>query len=327
MKVSLSTPFTGIPLWVLIVAVSISAFIVVICIILCFCFVYYPRKKPYKPRFSLPKSIACKHHNDDFSSSSLDKRLLSASGNVSEHSMNFQKLSSGYYNHELFIPGQFYPMGYDSSNDRYLEGLGSKGKLCCTVNDKSKGWNFSLKEIEDATNGFSKENELGSGDNGIVYLGLLPSNYQVLVKRLVCKSHQPEEIFAFQMEAIGLAKHNNLVKLLGYCAEGAYRMSVSEYVEHESLHHWLHEFPAQISPLTWDIRKNIIHGVAKGLAYLHDEVKPKILHGSLKTSNILLDHKWNPKISDFGLVEVLSSKRSHTILEVEALGIHVIYDF
>ncbi|WVZ15751.1 hypothetical protein V8G54_013317 [Vigna mungo] len=238
--------------------------------------------------------------------------------------MNFEKLSSGYYNHELFIPGQFYPMGYDTSNDRYLEGLRSKGKLCCTANDKSKGWNFSLKEIEDATNGFAKENELGRGDNGIVYLGLLPSNRQVVVKRL--------ELFASQMEAIGLAKHNNLVKLLGYCAEGAYRMSVSEYAEHESLHHWLHEFPAQISPLTWDIRKNIIHCVAKGLAYLHDEVKPKILHGSLKATNILLDHKWNPKISDFGLVEVLSSKRSHIILEVKELSSNLtegndIYDF
>lgn len=103
--------------------------------------------------------------------------------------MNFEKLSSGYYNHELFIPGQFYPMGYDTSNDRYLEGLRSKGKLCCTANDKSKGWNFSLKEIEDATNGFAKENELGSGDNGIVYLGLLPSNRQVVVKRLVCNRY------------------------------------------------------------------------------------------------------------------------------------------
>ncbi|QCD94776.1 somatic embryogenesis receptor kinase 1 [Vigna unguiculata] len=313
MKVSLSTPFSSIPLWALLVVVSVSAFIVVTCIILCFCFIYYPRKKPYKPRFSLPKSIACKHQSGDFSSSSLDKRLLSASGNVSEHSMNFEKLSSGYYNRDLLIPGQ-------NSNDWNLEGLGSKGKLCSTVNDKSKGWNFSLKGIEDATNGFAKENEVGSGDNGIVYLGLLPSNTQVVVKRLVCKSHQSEELFSSQMEAIGLAKHNNLVKLLGYCAEGAYRMTVSEYVEHESLHHWLHEFPAQTSPLTWDIRKNIIHSVAEGLVYLHDEVKPKILHGSIKASNILLDHKWNPKISDFGLVEVLSSKRSHIILEVEALG-------
>ena len=181
MKVSLSTPFSSIPLWALLVVVSVSAFIVVTCIILCFCFMYYPRKKPYKP-FSLPKSIACKHHSGDFSSSSLDKRLLSASGNVSEHSMNFEKLSSGYYNHDLLIHGQ-------NSNDWYLEGLGSKGRLCSTFNDKSKGWNFSLKEIEDATNGFAKDNEVGSGDNGIVYLGLLPSNRQVAVKRLVCNRY------------------------------------------------------------------------------------------------------------------------------------------
>ncbi|CAJ1952882.1 unnamed protein product [Sphenostylis stenocarpa] len=322
MKVSISTPLFGIPLWALLLLVSILAFIVVTCVILCFNFIYYPLQKSCKPRFSLPKSIACKNNNGDFSSSSLDKRLLSVSGNVSEHIMNFERLSSGYYNHdELVLIDQFYPMAYGIANDRYFEGLGSRGKLCSIVNDKSKGWCFSLKEIQDATNGFAKENEVGRGDNGIVYLGLLPSNRQVVVKRLVCDSGQPEELFASQMEAIGRAKHNNLVKLLGYCAEGAYRMSVSEYVAHESLHHWLHEIPeAQITPLTWDIRKNIIHGVAKGLAYLHDEVKPKIIHGSIKSRNILLDHNWNSKISDFGLVKVLSPKRSNVVLEVDALG-------
>jgi len=191
MKVSLSTPFSGLPIWALLVVVSIVAFIVVACIILCFCFICYPRKRPYKPRFSLPKSIACKHHNGDFSSSSLDKRLLSASGSISEHSMNFEKLSSSYNNHELFLRGKFYPMGYDIGNDRYLEGLGSRGRLCSSLNDdKSKGCNFSLKEMKDATNGFAKENEVGSGDNGIVYLGLLlPSNRQVAVKRLLCNRY------------------------------------------------------------------------------------------------------------------------------------------
>ncbi|TKY45251.1 serine/threonine-protein kinase [Spatholobus suberectus] len=317
MKVSISTPFFGIPLWALLLVASIVAFIVVTCVIMCFCFIYYPRKKLHKPRFSLPKSIACKQHRGDCSSSSLDKRLLSTSGNVSEHGMNFEKLSSGH-SHELVLPGQFYPLVNGIRKDGCLKGLESSGKFCSTVNDMSKGCCFSLKEIEDATNGLAKENVIGSGDNGIVYLGLLPNDRQVAVKRLVCDSRQPEEFFAYQMEAIGRVKNDNLVKLLGYCAEGAYRMSVSEYVENGSLHHWLHEFPVLISPLTWDIRMNIIHGVAKGLAYLHEEVKPKILHGNIKSSKILLDHQWNPKISDFGLVKDFSPEWSHIILE--ALG-------
>ncbi|KAL2334776.1 hypothetical protein Fmac_015989 [Flemingia macrophylla] len=314
-KVSISTIFIALPFWAwLLVASIVAAFIVVTCVIVCYCFICFPRKKPYKPHFSLPKSIACKHHVSDFSSSSLDKRLLSAPGNVSEHGINFENLSSGH-SHELVLPDQFDPL---VTIDGSLKGMESSDKVCPFDNDVTKGCCFSLREIEYATNGLAKENVIGSGDNGIVYLGLLPNDRYVAVKRLVCDSRQPEELFKFQMEEIGRVKHDKLVKLLGYCAEGAYRMSVSEYVENVSLHHWLHEFPEQISPLTWDIRLNIIHGVAKGLAYLHEEVKPKILHGSLKSSNILLDHRWNPKISDFGLVKILSPEWSHIILE--ALG-------
>ncbi|KAK7380367.1 hypothetical protein VNO78_32877 [Psophocarpus tetragonolobus] len=322
MKVSISTPF-GIPLWTVLLAASIVVLIVVTCVILCFCFIYYPRKKPYKPRFSLPKSIACKQHLGDFRSSSLDKRLLSASRNiVPEHWVSFEKLSSSH-DHELGLPDPFYPLLICTTKDEYLKGLKSSGKSCSIVNDTIKECCFSLMDIEYATNGLDKKNVIGSGHNGIVYLGLLPNNKQVAVKRLVCHSLQPEELFASQMEVIGRVKHNNLVKLLGYCSEGAYRISVSEYVENKSLHHWLHELPVQISPLTWDMRLNIIHGVAKGLAYLHEEVTPKILHGNIKSSNILLDDKWNPKISDFGLVKILSPGLSHIILEVEA---HVALD-
>ncbi|KAK7315122.1 hypothetical protein VNO77_33654 [Canavalia gladiata] len=308
----LSTPFFGIPLWVLL-ATSTAAFILVTCVIMCFCFIYHPRKKSYKPRFSLPKSTTCKHHRGDFNSSSLDKRLLSASGHISELGINFEKLASGH-SHELVLHGQFYPLDDGIIKDGYFNALESSDKLCPTSNDMGKGCNFSLKEIEDATNGLAKENLIGSGDNGAVYLGFLSNKGQVAVKKLVCDSRQPEELFASQMEAIGSVKHNNLVKLLGYTSEGACRMSISEYVENGNLHHWLHESPGLISPLTWVTRLNIIHGVAKGLAYLHKEVKPKILHGSLKSSNILLDHQLNPKISDFGLAKVLSPAWNHSTM-------------
>ena len=137
MKVSISTPFFGIPLWVLLLVASI---IVVTCVILCFCFICHHCKKPYKPRFSLPKSIARKHNSGYFSTSSLDKQLLSESGNVSEHVMNFEKLSKGH-NHDELV----------STKDGYLKGLESCGKLCFVVNGMSKGCFFSLKEIKDVT--------------------------------------------------------------------------------------------------------------------------------------------------------------------------------
>lgn len=184
MKVSLTTPFFGIQLWILLLAASLVALIIVTCVILWFCFMYYPSKKSYqKPRFSLPKPIACNHHKADFSSSSLDKRLILSSGNnVSEHVINFDKLPSN-------VPSHFYPLvnnGINIRKDGYLKGLESSGKVCSFANDMSKKCSFSLKEIEVATNGFAKENVIGSGDNGIVYLGLLPNNRQVAVKWLAC---------------------------------------------------------------------------------------------------------------------------------------------
>ncbi|KAK7259056.1 hypothetical protein RIF29_24650 [Crotalaria pallida] len=120
------------------------------------------------------------------------------------------------------------------------------------------------------------------------------------------------------MEAIGRVKHKTLVTSLGYCTEGPYRMLVSEYVDNGNLHHWLRDFPSLVNTLTWNMRLNIISGVARGLAYLHEEVEPKIIHGSIKSSNVLLDHQWSPKISDFDLAKLLGPDWSHVIME--ALG-------
>ncbi|KAJ4955314.1 hypothetical protein NE237_012097 [Protea cynaroides] len=128
------------------------------------------------------------------------------------------------------------------------------------------GWGhwYTLRELEAATNGFSDENVIGEGGYGIVYLGVLQDKTKVAVKNLLNNRGQAEKEFKVEVETIGRARHKNLVRLLGYCVEGAYRMLVYEYVDNGNLDQRLHGEAGPISPLTWDIRMNIIVGTAKG---------------------------------------------------------------
>ncbi|GFS30635.1 protein kinase superfamily protein [Actinidia rufa] len=128
------------------------------------------------------------------------------------------------------------------------------------------GWGhwYTLRELEESTNGFSDENVIGEGGYGIVYSGVLEDNTRVAVKNLLNNRGQAEKEFKVEVEVIGRVRHKNLVRLLGYCAEGAHRMLVYEYVDNGNLEQWLHGDVGPCSPLTWDIRMNIILGMAKG---------------------------------------------------------------
>ncbi|KAI8023329.1 putative serine/threonine-protein kinase [Camellia lanceoleosa] len=180
------------------------------------------------------------------------------------------------------------------------------------------GWGrwYTLRELEAATNGLSDENVIGEGGYGIVYSGVLADKTRVAVKNLLNNRGQAEKEFKVEVEAIGRVRHKNLVRLLGYCVEGAYRMLVYEYVDNGNLDQWLHGDVGEVSPLTWDIRMNIILGMAKGLAYLHEGLEPKVVHRDIKSSNILLDRQWHPKVSDFGLAKLLCSERSYVTTRV-----------
>ncbi|KAK4382426.1 putative serine/threonine-protein kinase [Sesamum angolense] len=114
---------------------------------------------------------------------------------------------------------------------------------------------------------------------------------------------QAEREFKVEVEAIGRVRHKNLVRLLGYCAEGAHRTVASRRLR-------------PYSPLTWEIRMNIILGTAKGLTYLHECLEPKVVHRDIKSSNILLDKQWNAKVSDFGLAKLIGSERSYITTRV-----------
>ncbi|KAL9245018.1 hypothetical protein vseg_018717 [Gypsophila vaccaria] len=180
------------------------------------------------------------------------------------------------------------------------------------------GWGrwFSLRELENATRGFSEDSVIGEGGYGVVYRGLLEDGSLVAVKNLLNNKGQAEKEFKVEVEAIGKVRHKNLVGLIGYCADGVQRMLVYEYVENGTLEQWLHGDVGTISPLTWDIRMKIAIGTAKGLAYLHEGLEPKVVHRDVKSSNILLDKNWNAKVSDFGLAKLLGSEASYVTTRV-----------
>ncbi|XP_023553164.1 probable serine/threonine-protein kinase At1g01540 [Cucurbita pepo subsp. pepo] len=172
---------------------------------------------------------------------------------------------------------------------------------------------FALDEIVLATNGFSGENVIRIEDFDVDYFGNLVDGSKVIIKIFSANNSLGENEFIREAERIQHVSHKNLIKLLGYCTQGIAnnRMFVYKNVDNGNLHQWLHECPQNhFSPLTWSIRMNIVQGIAKGLAYLHEDVEPQILHGRLRSSCILLDQQWNPKIASFGLVELLPSEYS-----------------
>ncbi|XP_076925938.1 putative receptor-like serine/threonine-protein kinase At4g34500 [Bidens hawaiensis] len=175
---------------------------------------------------------------------------------------------------------------------------------------------YGLNEIEIATSNFAVENVIGEGGYGVVYRGVVRDGSVVAVKNLLNNKGQAEKEFKVEVEAIGKVRHKNLVGLIGFCADGAKRLLVYEYIDNGNLEQWLHGEVGPVSPLTWDIRMKIAIGTAKGLAYLHEGLEPKVIHRDIKSSNILLDRKWNAKVSDFGLAKLLGPEKSHVTTRV-----------
>ncbi|CAO2208065.1 unnamed protein product [Urochloa humidicola] len=180
------------------------------------------------------------------------------------------------------------------------------------------GWGhwFTLRDLELATNRFSKDNIIGEGGYGVVYRGQLINGSPVAVKKLLNNLGQAEKEFRVEVEAIGHVRHKNLVRLLGYCVEGTQRMLVYEYVNNGNLEQWLHGAMSQHGSLTWEARIKILLGTAKALAYLHEAIEPKVVHRDIKSSNILIDEEFESKVSDFGLAKLLGAGKSHVTTRV-----------
>ncbi|XP_060187387.1 probable LRR receptor-like serine/threonine-protein kinase At1g56140 isoform X1 [Lycium barbarum] len=173
----------------------------------------------------------------------------------------------------------------------------------------TRPYTFSYSELRAATGDFSISNKLGEGGFGPVYKGTLEDERVVAVKQLSVASHQGKSQFVAEIATISAVQHRNLVKLYGCCIEGDKRLLVYEYLENKSLDQALFENGSLY--LDWPIRFQICLGVAKGLAYLHEESRVRIVHRDVKASNILLDADLNPKISDFGLAKLYDDKQTH----------------
>ncbi|CAN6683905.1 unnamed protein product [Malus baccata var. baccata] len=168
---------------------------------------------------------------------------------------------------------------------------------------------FSYAELRAATEDFNPSNKLGEGGYGPVYKGTLSDGRVVAVKQLSAASHQGKSQFVSEIATISGVQHRNLVKLYGCCIEGSHRILVYEYLENNSLDQAL--FGTSNLHLDWPTRFNILLGTARGLAYLHEESRPRIVHRDVKASNILLDAKLSPKISDFGLAKLYDDEKTH----------------
>nr|CAD1836207.1 unnamed protein product [Ananas comosus var. bracteatus] len=170
--------------------------------------------------------------------------------------------------------------------------------------------NFNYKDLKAATNNFSEENKLGEGGFGDVYKGLLKNGKIVAVKKLaIAETKKAKQDFQGEVKLISNVHHRNLVRLLGCSSKGPELILVYEYMANSSLDKYL--FGEKRGTLNWKQRFDIIVGMARGLAYLHQEFHVRIIHRDIKSSNILLDDDFQPKIADFGLARLLPNDHSH----------------
>ncbi|KAI4318623.1 hypothetical protein MLD38_032302 [Melastoma candidum] len=173
---------------------------------------------------------------------------------------------------------------------------------------------FTYNELVVATGGFDDETVIGQGGFGYVYKGVLANGREVAIKCLKSGAKQGDREFQAEVEIISRVHHRHLVSLVGYCIEGGQRILVYDFVPNQSLDFHLH---GKDQPcMEWGLRLRIALGAAKGLAYLHEDCHPRIIHRDIKASNTLLDMNFEAKVADFGLAKLTTDNYTHVSTRV-----------
>ncbi|KAL7101163.1 hypothetical protein ACP275_08G039100 [Erythranthe tilingii] len=180
---------------------------------------------------------------------------------------------------------------------------------------QSRSW-FTYQELSLATEDFSEKNILGEGGFGCVYKGILKEGRIVAVKQLKVGGGQGEREFRAEVEIISRIHHRHLVSLVGYCIAESQRLLVYDYAPNNTLHHHLH---SEGNVMDWASRVKVAAGAARGLAYLHEDCQPRIIHRDIKSTNILLDNNFEALVADFGLAKLVELDL-HTHVSTRVMG-------
>ncbi|RZS20731.1 hypothetical protein BHM03_00053279 [Ensete ventricosum] len=172
---------------------------------------------------------------------------------------------------------------------------------------------LSYEELKEATNNFEPTSMLGEGGFGRVFKGVLSDGTAVAIKKLSSGGHQGDKEFLVEIEMLSRLHHRNLVKLVGYCGsrDSSQNLLCYELVPNGSLESWLHGPLGGNCPLDWDTRMRIALDAARGLAYLHEDSQPCVIHRDFKASNILLENNFHAKVADFGLAKQAPEGRAN----------------
>ncbi|GLJ15911.1 hypothetical protein SUGI_0262930 [Cryptomeria japonica] len=172
---------------------------------------------------------------------------------------------------------------------------------------------FNMSEIREATGNFSESNLIGEGRFGMVYRGTLADGRRIAVKRSKDLKQRAEEEFSHEIQVISNTKHRNLLPLKGYSVgvigQVPDQVLVYDFIENGSLADYF--FSSTRPCLTWPQRFKILVGIARGLAYLHEDAKPAILHRDVKAANVLLDEELSPLVADFGMAKFKTAGKTH----------------
>lgn len=163
---------------------------------------------------------------------------------------------------------------------------------------------FTFREMATATKNFRQECLLGEGGFGKVFKGTLQGSGQIVAVRQLERNTQGNN-FVFEISTLSLLRHPNLVKMVGYCADGEQRLLAYEYLPSGSLKSHLFDIPDGQKPLDWTERMKIACGIAEGLEYLHEKADEPVIYRDLRSSNVLLTEMKKPKLADYGLAKIV----------------------